>query len=123
MSHLGIGLLFAFQDAAPAAEANAPNPFNQMLLMLAVVMSAFYFLIWLPESRKTKERQSLLSAIKKGDEVLTSGGIIGVVANSKDDRVTLKVDEARGVTIEFAKSAISQVLKPKGGDAAEPTAK
>ena len=54
--------------------------------------------------------------MKKGDEVLTTGGLIGVVQSVKDDRVTLKIDEARGVTADFAKSAIGQILKSKGGE-------
>jgi preprotein translocase subunit YajC len=53
--------------------------------------------------------------MKKGDEVLTNGGVIGIVQNIKEDRVSIKVDE--GVTIEFAKSAVGQILKSKGGDA------
>ena len=115
-------LLLAFQvagekaaEAAPAADANAAPSLASLLMPMAVMLAAFYFLILLPESRKNKQRQLLLSGMKKGDEVLTNGGIIGIVQNVKDERVSLKVDE--GVTIEFAKSAIGQILKSKGGDA------
>jgi len=118
------GWLWAYQaagekaaDAAAAADPNAAPSMMSLLLPMAVMMAAFYFLILLPESRKNKQRQLLLAGMKKGDEVLTNGGIIGVIQNVKDDRVVLKVDEARGVTIEFAKSSIGQILKSKGGEA------
>jgi preprotein translocase subunit YajC len=120
----GSGLLWAFQaagekaaEAAPAADPNQAPSLASLLMPMAIMMAAFYFLILLPESRKNKQRQALLSGMKKGDEVLTNGGIIGVVQNVKDDRVVLKVDDTRGVTIEFAKSAIGQILKSKGGEA------
>jgi preprotein translocase subunit YajC len=119
------GLLWAFQaagekvaDAAAAgADPNQAPSLASLLMPMAIMMAAFYFLILLPESRKNKQRQLLLSGMKKGDEVLTTGGIIGVVQNVKDDRVTLKIDETRGVTADFAKSAIGQILKSKGGEA------
>jgi preprotein translocase subunit YajC len=118
------GWLWAFQAAGekavegvPAGDPNAAPSMMSLLLPMAVMMAAFYFLILLPESRKNKQRQLLLAGMKKGDEVLTNGGIIGVVQNVKDDRVVLKVDEARGVTIEFAKSSIGQIPKSKGGEA------
>jgi len=118
------GWLWAYQAAGekaaegvPAGDPNAAPSMMSLLLPMAVMMAAFYFLILLPESRKNKQRQLLLAGMKKGDEVLTNGGIIGVVQNVKDDRVVLKVDEARGVTIEFAKSSIGQILKSKGGEA------
>jgi preprotein translocase subunit YajC len=117
-----VSLLWAFQEAgqkaaeaAPAADPNAAPSFASLLMPMAVMLAAFYFLILLPESRKNKQRQSLLSGMKKGDEVLTNGGVIGIVQNVKEDRVSIKVDE--GVTIEFAKSAVGQILKSKGGDA------
>jgi preprotein translocase subunit YajC len=117
------GWLWAFQaagekaaEAVPAADPNGAPSMASLLLPMAVMMAAFYFLILLPESRKNKQRQALLGGMKKGDEVLTNGGVIGVVQNVKDDRVVLKVDEARGVTIEFAKSSIGQILKSKGGE-------
>jgi len=120
----GGGWLWAFQaagekaaDAAAGADPNAGPSMMSLLLPMAVMMAAFYFLILLPESRKNKQRQLLLAGMKKGDEVLTNGGIIGVVQNVKDDRVVLKVDEARGVTIEVAKSSVGQILKSKGGEA------
>lgn len=118
------GWLWAFQaagekaaEAAPAGDANAAPSMASLLLPMAVMMAAFYFLILLPESRKNKQRQLLLSGMKKGDKVLTSGGVIGIVQNVEDASVTLKVDESRQVTIEFAKSSITQILKSKGGEA------
>jgi preprotein translocase subunit YajC len=114
--------LFAFQaqNAADAAPAAPEGPgLGGMLFPLALVLVAFYFIVFLPESRKSKKRQEMIAAIKKGDQVLTSSGILGIVANIKDQTVTLKVDEARGTTIEFAKSSVVEVLKQRGGEAEE----
>jgi len=119
----GGGWLWAFQaagekaaEAAAGADPNAAPSLTTLLMPMVLIMGAFYFLILLPENRKNKQRQLLLSGMKKGDEVLTTGGLIGVVQSVKDDRVTLKIDEARGVTADFAKSAIGQILKSKGGE-------
>jgi preprotein translocase subunit YajC len=119
----GGGWLWAFQaagekaaDAAAGVDPNAAPSLTTLLMPMVLIMGAFYFLILLPENRKNKQRQLLLSGMKKGDEVLTTGGLIGVVQSVKDDRVTLKIDEARGVTADFAKSAIGQILKSKGGE-------
>jgi len=61
-----------------------------------------------PEQKKQKERQKLLSALKKGDKVLTVGGIVGVITSVKDSTYLVKTGE--GTVLEFTKSAVSNVL-------------
>jgi preprotein translocase subunit YajC len=60
-----------------------------------------------PEQRKQKQRQKMISEMKKGDRVLTAGGIYGVIHNVKDDLVILKI--AENTNIEVLKSAVSSV--------------
>jgi preprotein translocase subunit YajC len=96
------------------------------LLPLLFIGVIFWFLMIRPMKRQEQERQSLLNALKKNDKVVTSGGIIGIVAaiKDKDDEVTLKVDESSNVRIRVTKASIVRVLggedaskEPKNGGA------
>ena len=81
-----------------------PSPvFVQPLIFLAIGL-IFYFIVFLPNKRRQKAVQDMLNNLKNGDKVITSGGIFGVVAGIKDDRIQLKV--ADQVKIEISKSAI-----------------
>ena len=81
-----------------------PSPvFVQPLIFLAIGL-IFYFIVFLPNKKRQKALQDMLNNLKDGDKVITSGGIFGVVAGIKDDRVQLKV--ADQVKIEISKSAI-----------------
>jgi preprotein translocase subunit YajC len=104
-------------DEAPAAGA-APNPLLN-LLPIVVIGVFIYFLAIRPMKRQERERKSLLDALKKNDRVVTSGGIIGVIANirDKDDEVVLKVDENSNVRLRMTRSSIVRVLSDK--DAAQ----
>ena len=89
------------------------DPFTFLLPMI-LIFAAFYFIMILPARRREKQqRESLFSSLKKNDEVLTSAGIIGTVANIKDDEVTLKVDESANVRLRVLKSTIVRILNPK----------
>jgi preprotein translocase subunit YajC len=81
-----------------------PSPvFVQPLIFLAIGL-IFYFIVFLPNKKRQKALQDMLNNLKNGDKVITSGGIFGVVAGIKDDRLQLKI--ADQVKIEISKSAI-----------------
>ena len=81
-----------------------PSPvFVQPLIFLAIGL-IFYFIVFLPNRKRQKALQDMLNNLKNGDKVITSGGIFGVVAGIKDDRIQLKV--ADQVKIEVSKSVI-----------------
>jgi preprotein translocase subunit YajC len=83
------------------------------LVMFGMIGILFYFLmIRAPMKRQEQERQGLISNLKKNDEVVTTGGIIGVVANVSDtqDEVTLKLDESSNVRVRVMKSNIHRNL-------------
>jgi preprotein translocase subunit YajC len=81
-----------------------PNPlFVQPLIFLAIGL-IFYFIVFLPNKKKQRAVQDMLNNLKNGDKVITSGGIFGVVAGIKDDRIQLKV--ADQVKIEISKNAV-----------------
>jgi preprotein translocase subunit YajC len=72
-----------------------------------LIIAIFYFLIIRPQNRKQKETQRMLSALKKGDRVVTIGGVHGTIASVKDASVVLRVDD--NVKIEFSRSAVASV--------------
>jgi len=84
------------------------------LLSLVMVFVVMYFMILRPQSKRQKEREALLKNVKKGDQILTSGGIFGAVLALKgDDRLVVRI--ADNVRVELSRSAVSAVV---GTDAA-----
>lgn len=73
-----------------------------------LIIAIFYFFIIRPQNKKQKETQKMIDALKKGDKVVTIGGIHGVVSSTKEKTVILKVDE--NVKIEVNRSAIAGVV-------------
>ena len=94
--------------AAPA------DPKSQMmgLLPLVAMFAIFYFLLIRPQQKRAKEHKAMLEALKKGDEVVTSSGMMGRVTALADDVVTVEV--APDVKIKFQKSAVASVKKAGG---------
>jgi preprotein translocase subunit YajC len=85
-----------------------PSPvFVQPLIFLAIGL-IFYFIVFLPNKKRQRALQETLDNLKNGDKVKTSGGIYGVVAGIKEDRVMLKV--ADQVKLEISKIAIVEKL-------------
>jgi len=80
-----------------------------LLLPLVLLGVMFYFMIWRPQRKQQKERKAMLDSLKKGDKVVTIGGIHGELTALKEDYVTLKV--ADKVEIKLSRSGISHVLK------------
>jgi preprotein translocase subunit YajC len=77
-------------------------------LPLIAIFAIFYFLVLRPQSRKAREHQKMLSELKKGDDVVTQGGIIGKITGIKDGgEITLQVQE--GVRLRVLRSAITSV--------------
>lgn len=95
--------------AADPAPASSPmgNIFVPMMLMLVMM----YFVMIRPQQKKAKEQKSLIDNLKIGDEIITAGGMHGIVANKSDRTVTVKVQD--GVKIKFEKSSVTQVFKSK----------
>jgi len=77
------------------------------LLMFPAIIAIFYFLIIRPQNKKQKETKKMLEALKKGDRVVTIGGIHGTIQNVRTNTVIVKVDES--VKLEFSRSAISTI--------------
>ena len=91
------------------------------LITFGVIILIFYFLIIRPQRKRDKEAKDMLAAIKKGDKIVTIGGIRGTVAVVKESTVIVKVDD--NTRIEFSKNAISAVLNKKEESSSEKPAK
>lgn len=97
------------------AFANVPVPqagggMMQIVLFLAI-LAVFYFLLIRPQSKRAKEHRKMVSALSRGDEVVTTGGMVGKIVQVSDDFVTLKISE--NVEVLLQKQAVG-VLLPKG---------
>lgn len=78
------------------------------LLMFALIILIFYFMIIRPQSKRQKERQKMLEAMKKGDKVVTSGGMHGKIVGMEDKTVLLEI--ADNVKVKVEKSAVSAIM-------------
>ena len=95
------------------AQAGAASASGQIapLLMIVVFIGIFYFLLIRPQQKKAKEHQTLISQLAVGNEVVTSGGILGRVTEVGDSFVTLEI--ADGVRIKVQKVQVTSLM-PKG---------
>jgi preprotein translocase subunit YajC len=104
MNSLLIPLLMAGQQGDGGAGSS--NSFITFLPFVAII-AIFYFLIIRPQNKKQKETQKMLSELKKGDKIVTIGGIHGTIQTVKDKTVIVRVDE--NTKLEFSRSAVSGV--------------
>ena len=88
----------AFAQSAGAG----PDPLINMLVPLLMVLPIFYFLLWRPQQQRVKQHKMMIDAVKRGDKVVTAGGIVGTV---------VKVFEDGEVEVEIAKDTRVRVLK------------
>ncbi|MGI5076382.1 preprotein translocase subunit YajC [Treponema maltophilum] len=82
-----------------------------MVLPIALIFVIFYVFIIRPQNKKQKETQKMIDALKKGDKVVTIGGIHGVISSVKDQTIIVKVDD--DAKIEFTRSAVASVIVDK----------
>jgi preprotein translocase subunit YajC len=90
-----------------------------VIVQIAALIGIFWFLLIRPQRQQQSQHQDMLKGLKRGDEVVTAGGVIGKVVHIKDDRVTIESAESR-LVVEREK--ITRVLVATGA-AAEPAAK
>ncbi len=93
------------------AEGQTPAPSlgaggYDMFIMIGVMILIFYFLLIRPNQKKEKDRKAMIDNLQKGDKVLTTGGIYGVVVNVKGDDGIVVLKIADGAKVEFSKAAV-----------------
>jgi len=121
-----INFAFSLLMAAPPAGGEAAGPASLLtsFLPLIAIVAIFYFLMIRPQNKKRKETEKMLAALKKGDKIVTIGGLYGTVQSVKETTVIIKVDD--NTKIEFLRSAVSNVItasKEKIEDKSEDTEK
>ena len=98
-------LLFAFMTPQGG---DAGGSMVSTLVMFGAIIAIFYFMIIRPQSKRQKERQKMLGAMKKGDKVVTSGGLHGKIIAMEDKTVLLEITD--NVKVKVEKSAVTTVL-------------
>jgi preprotein translocase subunit YajC len=101
--------------AAEGGGAGGGGSAPMTLITFGAVFAIFYFLIIRPQNKRQKETKSMLASLKKGDRVVTIGGIRGTIFSLKEDTVVLKVDD--NTKLQFSRSAISGVVDKKSAAA------
>lgn len=95
----------AYAQAAGAGGLGAISSFLPLILIFAIM----YFLLIRPQQKKMKDHQSMVAALRRGDQVVTAGGIIGKVTKVKDAG-EIEIEIATGVKVRVIQATISQVL-------------
>lgn len=105
MTHLPVMAMLA----PPPGQGGSGTLFV-VVIQIAALIAIFWFLLIRPQRQQAKQHETMLKALKKGDEVVTAGGIVGRVVHIKDDRVTIESGESR-VIVE--RDRIAKVLVQK----------
>jgi preprotein translocase subunit YajC len=95
---------------AQAAPAQQPDPFTSFIPLILIFV-VFYFLLIRPQSKRAKEHRKMVAELKAGDEVVTSGGVLGRITEAGEQ--FLKVEVADGVELKVQRTTVSMVI-PKG---------
>ncbi len=104
-----------FISSAYAAGTTAPQQGGgmQLIFMLVAFAAIFYFMIYRPQAKRVKEHKNLMGNLKKGDEVLTTGGLVGRIVKVEDDKDYMLISLNDNVEVTVQKASVHAVL-PKG---------
>ena len=94
----------AYAMGAPGGEAGSFS----MLMPLIIMFAIFYFLIIRPQQKKQKDHRSMIEAIKKGDKIVTNGGLHGVVTGMSDSTLTIEI--APKIRVKIARGFVASVV-------------
>jgi preprotein translocase subunit YajC len=94
--------------AQEAAGGGGADPF-MTFLPLILIFAVFYFLLIRPQQKKVKEHKAMVGALKRGDRIVTAGGMLGTVAKTVGDN-ELEVEIAQGTRVRVVRSTVSEVL-------------
>lgn len=105
--------VFALSCVPPGAEQGGGTAFSAILPFVLIFL-LFYFLIIRPQQKQGRERKRMLAEIKRGDKVITTGGIHGRVVNSEGDDLTVEI--AKGINIRMVRSGISEIVSDSAAE-------
>ena len=107
-----IATAYAMGAPGDAAAQGQGGGGPQMMIMMIVIFAIFYFILIRPQQKKMKEHKKLVDELKKGDEVITAGGIYGTVEGLAPDTLTVKI--AEGTKVKIIRSSVAGVVTEKG---------
>jgi preprotein translocase subunit YajC len=107
--------IFSLSTAAWAAGAQAGGGLQRWggFITLIFIFVIFYFLLILPQQKRQKQHKKMIGALRKGDEVVTMGGVHGTIVQMAEDTVVLRVDKDKDIRITVSKSAVATVKGKK----------
>lgn len=115
----------SFSSLIPLLQDAAGAPTGPSMLVPLITMGLVFFIMWLfiirPQNKKQKETERMIANLKKGDKVVTIGGIHGVVSSTDEKTIVIKVDD--NTKIKFSRSAISAVIVDDSNTKTEKTNK
>lgn len=102
---------YAMGSGGAAAGGNETAAYGNIVVML-LIFAVFYFLLIRPNQKRAKEHKAMISALKRGDEIVTIGGLFGRVAETADDYVIVDLGETK---VKMSRSAVSAVSNKSAG--------
>ena len=90
------------------AAAGGGDVFTSLVIPMVLIFGIMYFLLIRPQQKKLKEHQNMVDALRRGDQVVTAGGLVGKVTKVRDD-AEIEIEIASGVSVRVVKHTISQV--------------
>jgi len=106
MAVLLITTLVFMAGCMPVATEGEEGGFDwQIIIFLVLIFAVFYFLLIRPQRKRQKQQQQLMEELKRGDKVITAGGIYGVIDSVSEDSIIIKVES--GTTMRLAKSSVA----------------
>jgi preprotein translocase subunit YajC len=109
-------VLSLLAQAPGAPPAGNPGSGMQPIIMMVLFMVIFWVVLIRPQRKRQKEHEARLAALKKGDRVVTLGGVHGLIEAVRDTTLSLKI--AEGVRVDIDKAAVARVLASAAGEAA-----
>lgn len=104
---------------AYAQDTAGASAMVMQLLPLLLIFVVFYFLLIRPQQKKMKEHRSMLTSLKRGDRVITSGGIVGEIKQVRDNTDEVEVEIAQNVRVTVVRGTISSVIRPQAANDAK----
>ena len=113
---------FLAQTPAPAPAGASPDAGSSTIQFLIpiLIVAGVYYIIFAPHMKRQKEHKALVAALKTGDEVVTSGGIFGVITQVKGDRLVVEI--AKNTRVELEKTAVTAVVAAEKEEQPSPPA-
>ncbi len=99
---------------AMAQQGGGGGSMLSTVVMFALIILIFYFMILRPQQKRQKERETLLSSMKKGDKVITLGGVHGMIVGMEEKTVLVQI--AENVKVKYEKSAIASITRSSDGE-------